>query len=670
LPETRLNRALSNVYKPSRTPRSESPLLMDPSGTNPRHREDSAQNGKFRIRDNSRARSIVPVYPSGEICDLCQKCGHERHYCNVCDIVFCDPCWESHSLHRIKRSNPGSLPHEKTPPHVAKKIKAVLNPQLKEEQREKLHLDDIDTTWFGVVREGHERPMFQDYGRYADLVASVKQLRVDSVSTLATTSDIGEALYPSLVSFVGETGAGKSSLIKLIIDLRSEEGEPFETPVVGAAGRDVATSEDVHLYLDPDSSESQAPLLFADCEGLNGGERDPVGARLKKKMASSQKNNSDGRRKPTSERELVWADTAKKQSRDFAVAHLYPRLLYTFSDVIVFVMKNPRYVLTTLDSSFGADYCRIIESVLERLVDWAAAALEKTSNQPVLPHAIIAFNASENDIPEELWDVDYATQALLDSLSRTVYQNATFKKYAQFWRERDRQIESVQELVLSYYSSLRVIRIPTIGRPMLIRAQVEKLSDMIRWASKEARESKQESRMLLDADELQPYLHFAFDHFADNLQTPFDFVQASLTNSPIPHNLGGNILKLALQIMERWEDVARASTIFEELSYLVASSILLEATKQRILGSPQQIGKPSRWIHPCVKHVLTTSQYVSPVSCPRVSTVECGRLPTEQCFEVAVPLLPHPKVTRCVVSSPYQPRSNKIIVPRIFGNAG
>ena len=145
--------------------------------------------------------------------------------------------------------------------------------------------------------------------------------------------------------------------------------------------------------------------------------------------------------------------------------------------------------------------------------------------------------------------------------------------------------------MLSYYSSLRVIRIPTIGRPMLIRAQVEKLSDMIRWASKEARELKLESRMLLDADELQPYLQYAFDHFANNLHTPFDFVQASLTNSPIPHNLGGNILKLALQIMERWEDIANASTIFEELSYLVASSILLEATKQKILGRPEQIGK-------------------------------------------------------------------------------
>jgi GTPase SAR1 family protein len=588
-------RSPRNVYNPGRT---ESPVRMELCGSGPhlsgrseiqRLREDPEI--VIRIRDNSRARSVIAASLSGEVCDLCETCGPRRSFCNVCNIVFCDSCWESHSLHRMKRPTLGSLPHEKTDPYVEKKIRGVLNPQLEEEQRERLHYDDIDTTWFGVIREGHERPMFQDYGRYADLVAGVKELRLGSVSALSASSDHSEALYPSLVSFVGETGAGKSSLIKLIIDLKSDEDEPFETPVVGAAGRDVATSENVHLYLDPDSSESQAPLLFADCEGLNGGERDPLAAKLKRKMASSQNNFSGGRRKPTSERELVWADTAKKQSRDFAVAHLYPRLLYTFSDVIVFVVKNPRYALITFDSTSSANFARVIESVLERLVDWAAAALEKSSNQPVLPHAIIAFNASENNIPEELWDVDHATEALLESLSRTVYQNATFKKYAQFWRERDRQIESVQELVLSYYSSLRVIRIPTLGRPMLIRTQVEKLSDMIRWASKEARELKLESRMLLDADELQPYLQYAFDHFANNLHTPFDFVQASLTNSPIPHNLGGNILKLALQIMERWEDVANASTIFEELSYLVASSILLEATKQKILGRSEQIGK-------------------------------------------------------------------------------
>jgi hypothetical protein len=301
---------------------------------------------QIKIRDGSRARNVPVDFVSGELCDHCQTCGHERFHCNVCNYVFCDPCWMLQFPHRVPRSGPGVLPHEKTDVHIAKKISKVFSPQSKEEQREKLHMDDIDTTWFGVVREGHERPMFQDYGRYATLVATVKEMRLGSISTLSTNSATEEALYPSLISFVGQTGAGKSSLIKLLIDLKSDEDEPFETPVVGAAGADVATSEDVHLYLDPDSSssESQAPLLFADCEGLEGGERDPAGAKFKKKMASTQNNAYGGLRKPTSERELAWADTPKKQSRDFAVAHLYPRLLYTFSDVIVFVLKNPRYV--------------------------------------------------------------------------------------------------------------------------------------------------------------------------------------------------------------------------------------------------------------------------------------------------------------------------------------
>jgi hypothetical protein len=94
--------------------------------------------------------------------------------------------------------------------------------------------------------------------------------------------------------------------------------------------------------------------------------------------------------------------------------------------------------------------------VFERLVEWAAAALETSSNQPVLPHAIIALNASENDVDRELWDVDVATERLLESLSHTVHQNVCFQKHAQIWKDRNRQIETVEQLMLSYYSSLRV----------------------------------------------------------------------------------------------------------------------------------------------------------------------------------------------------------------------
>jgi len=82
--------------------------------------------------------------------------------------------------------------------------------------------------------------------------------------------------------------------------------------------------------------------------------------------------------------------------------------------------------------------------------------LETACNQPILPHAIIILNASQNDIDPKLWEVDFATKSLLDSLSATVNQNATFAQYAKFWRERGRVIENVEELMTCYYSSVRV----------------------------------------------------------------------------------------------------------------------------------------------------------------------------------------------------------------------
>ena len=216
--------------------------------------------------------------------------------------------------------------------------------------------------------------------------------------------------------------------------------------------------------------------------------------------------------------------------------------------------------------------------------DPSIAALEKSSNQPVLPHAIIVLNASENDLDPALWDIATSTSQLLENLSRTVFQNATFKKYAQFWRERNRPIETVEQLLHSYYRSVNVVRVPTSGRPNLIRNQVEKLCTFITVACDKARERKAELRMLLDADELQPYLQTAFDHFACDLDSPFDFVQASFTNSPIPLDFGGNILKLAISLMNVWENTADGQTIFTELTYMVASCIMLDSARSKIRG--------------------------------------------------------------------------------------
>lgn len=228
---------------------------------------------------------------------------------------------------------------------------------------------------------------------------------------------------------------------------------------------------------------------------------------------------------------------------------------------------------------------RVIENVIERLIEWAAAALEMSSNQPVLPHAIIALNASELNIDPEQWNVRFATKWLMKSVQGSLSSNVTLKKHAQIWRNRGKFIDTVEDLLLSYYSSITVVRIPANGRPKLMKDQMGKLYQQISYSTDAAMRSKRDLRMLLDGDELQTYLQFAFDHFSNNLDQAFDFVQASFIYNPIPSDFAGNILKLAVSMMEIWQDKLDGEGIFRELSHMVASCIMLDSARNKTRGT-------------------------------------------------------------------------------------
>lgn len=149
------------------------------------------------------------------------------------------------------------------------------------------------------------------------------------------------AHYSSPLTTADHSGAGKSTLIKLLIEFAEHQQNPgeqlrFRTPIVGPREATDPTSADVRMYADPHTFWSTKPILYADCEGLHGGEHRPRGARREEEGLQPY-SISGANMWP-----LAWARTHEKCKRSYTVAELYPRLLYTFSDVVVFVTTNRR----------------------------------------------------------------------------------------------------------------------------------------------------------------------------------------------------------------------------------------------------------------------------------------------------------------------------------------
>jgi hypothetical protein len=118
----------------------------------------------------------------------------------------------------------------------------------------------------------------------------------------------------------------------------------------------ISTSADVHLYADPARFDKRTPLLYADCEGLNGGENAPIGA-PENRTTLVEAESTIARLTPGRKRPIAWADSDKKmKARSFFVEQLYPRILYALSDVVVFVMldANSKYVLHRFDHALAA----------------------------------------------------------------------------------------------------------------------------------------------------------------------------------------------------------------------------------------------------------------------------------------------------------------------------
>jgi flagellar biosynthesis regulator FlaF len=223
--------------------------------------------------------------------------------------------------------------------------------------------------------------------------------------------------------------------------------------------------------------------------------------------------------------------------------------------------------------------------VLEKLLEWGSSSTDKSLNQPALPHAIIVLNATEN-VDEKEWDIPTATELLLDDIRGAIFREPRFEEHARIFRQTGRKIDSTKDLLECYYASITIVRVPSRGRYMLMDKQVEKLYDIVNKKCQASLLTKKRVRMLATAERLQIYLQAAYDHFSNDLDTPFDFVKEALKHNPIPRDLGGNILSLALSIKQNCQDIMKndITKIFNKMVPMISSCIMLDSVRQNLMG--------------------------------------------------------------------------------------
>ncbi|KAI1090318.1 hypothetical protein F5B19DRAFT_463449 [Rostrohypoxylon terebratum] len=265
-------------------------------------------------------------------CETCKE-SKEVLYCTSCEVLLCDDCWHLQIPHKPNKT----LKHEKSSLDDAKIVYQTLKcpiPDILSDNSPRQRISQKDNAkhmWFGVTQDEENDYILGEGAAYYSLL-----LEDPIINPLNTN--------PCLVSFVGVTGAGKSALINLLIKFSQGEFPVLETPVVGDRGGFSSTSADVHLYSDPITIDTSCPMIYADCEGMQGNS-DPSAAQHQRETESDQDQRALVPQQWLNEFKPIKVQLAGKNSaegRENFTSNLYPRLLYIFSDVIIYVLQNTR----------------------------------------------------------------------------------------------------------------------------------------------------------------------------------------------------------------------------------------------------------------------------------------------------------------------------------------
>ncbi|KAK0612242.1 hypothetical protein B0T14DRAFT_440796 [Immersiella caudata] len=443
--------------------------------------------------------------------------------------------------------------------------------------------------WFSVTRTrslstGREEAHLWLYDRFTRLCDPHRSGNQDTLDH-----------FPTFVSFIGSTSAGKSTILRAILLLglldsanrsdteavvrlvnQARDGR-VEMPVPRSGDfNDITnpTTFGVHLYRDEGISHSRTvpsrrtsgfrgrphapryPLLLADCEGFEAGEARPSASRL----PELGDDDDAGLRK------LPITAECYSQKGQGGVDLFYARVLYAISDVIVYVTKGDN-----------------IMHNLQKILEWAASAVDKSYNQPTRKTLIIVRNMERELVGESVSEADFENLYLYrnrEVLWKGSEILTTFvAKHNRHVRPEDR-IEDNEKLYGALFHKIRCCYIPDRGeagtmspeRAELVFKHFETLRGVIEDASAEEQMLRARNFAEHNVPTMTHILSEVFDHFRQS-EDPLDLFLATRGDNPTPQNMSehiANFLRMTLgHPQHEGEDIDEAIIQTVALSFLV-----------------------------------------------------------------------------------------------------
>jgi hypothetical protein len=499
---------------------------------------------------------------------FCAECKHARG----CEHKT---CWAQHFVPNPRQPD---RQHRQTNALHDVFIRVIMYSEANDNKQKRLHDFDRKAEWFRVnlatMESQDADPLLQISDRFRALCKPGKQ-----------ENKWNSAQYPSFVSFVGDTGVGKSTLVNAMItigrieNIKKSNGDTLVNlprpqldqivharsygPVTRSGNIDqasVPTSVGVHLYRDPtmtqveystDAKETEdVPILFADCEGFRGGNT-KTGAERNRDLADSisdlslarpRSNSTASVQTPGMDPQYI-TDQIAIRAPDFKNAGkesaelFYARFLYAFSDVVVFV--------TNEDQKLNDD--------MRRLLEWAASAVTKSQGRRAQKTLIVVRNGPRLMHDKKFYDADELKRSLFGTFGK-VWEHS--RKLSDFKAEYDRnsetnegQIHDNEDFFNIFFQAIKMCYIPLIDKapPDEIYRQYLQLRSQIVEGTKAGQRIRRYSWQIYNVTAMSHLLTKAFYHFADSNE-PFNFYKAARKDNPAPLSISGHMANLLRHI--------------------------------------------------------------------------------------------------------------------------